>query len=95
MLKSEEALLQELIDKYAKMYMKLAYNSGVPSENAEDVVTEAFWSFYKSGYFGCLSEKETKVMLANIVKNKSRSFRERTNLCKGPGRMDEGMGCYW
>ena len=39
MLKSEEALLQELIDKYAKMYMKLAYNSGVPSENAEDVVT--------------------------------------------------------
>ncbi len=47
MSENKEALLRELIDKYAKLYMKLACNSGVSSENAEDIVMEAFWSFYK------------------------------------------------
>ena len=63
-------LLQRLVDKYAKMYMKLACTRGVPQSDAEDVVMSAFWSFYKSRYFGKLSEEETKVMMARIVKNK-------------------------
>lgn len=63
-------LLQELMEKYAKMYMKLAYNRGVPYDDVEDVVMAAFWSFYKSDHFGKLSEEESKIMLARIVINK-------------------------
>lgn len=63
-------LLQELMEKYAKMYMKLAFNRGVPYDDVEDVVMAAFWSFYKSEHFGKLSEEENKIMLARIVINK-------------------------
>lgn len=42
MLQNKEDLLQELIEKYAKMYMKMAYNKGIPYDDVEDVVMEAF-----------------------------------------------------
>lgn len=78
MLQSKEDLLQELIEKYAKLYMKMAYSKGVPYADVEDVVMEAFWSFYRSRHFGKLSEIETKAMLARIVENKCIDlFRKR------------------
>lgn len=63
-------LLQDLIDKYAKMYMKYAYEQGAPYDEVEDIVMDAFWCFYKSKYFGELNEKGTKCMMAKIVKHK-------------------------
>ena len=42
----KDELLQVLITKYAQMYMKLAYAIGVPYDDVEDIVMEAFWSFY-------------------------------------------------
>lgn len=63
-------LLQDLVYKYAKLYMKLANNYGVPYDDAEDIAMEAIWSFYKSEHFGKLDEKENRIMMARIVKNK-------------------------
>ena len=54
-------LLQDLINKYARMYMKFAYEQGAPYDDLEDIVMDAFWCFYKSEYFGTLDEKETKI----------------------------------
>ena len=45
-------LLQDLINKYARMYMKFAYEQGAPYDDLEDIVMDAFWCFYKSEYFG-------------------------------------------
>ncbi|MCI7795316.1 MAG: sigma-70 family RNA polymerase sigma factor [Lachnospiraceae bacterium] len=63
-------LLQDLVHKYAKLYMKLAVKHGVPYDDAEDIAMEAIWSFYKSEHFGKLDETETRIMMARIVKNK-------------------------
>ena len=46
----KDELLQVLITKYAQMYMKLAYAIGVPYDDVEDIVMEAFWSFYRADY---------------------------------------------
>lgn len=66
----KEALLRKLIEAYSRMYMKMAYDMGVPYDDAEDIVLDAYWSFYRSKYFGCLDERGTKAMLARIVTNK-------------------------
>lgn len=63
-------MLQELVDKYAKLYMQMACNKGVPYDDAEDIVLDSMWSFYNSEYYGNLDENETKYMIARIVKNK-------------------------
>ena len=42
MRREDEELLQMLIEKYAKLYMKIAFDNGVPYADAEDVVMEAF-----------------------------------------------------
>lgn len=70
----KEELLQELLERYSKLHMKQAFNSGVPYDDVEDVVLEAYWSFYQSRHFGNLSEEETKVMMAHIVRNKCRDY---------------------
>lgn len=67
----KDELLQVLITQYAQMYMKLAYAIGVPFDDVEDIVMEAFWSFYRADYGGKLeNEKVVKAMLARIVENK-------------------------
>ena len=66
----DDKLLQDLIEKYAKVYMKMACNNGAPESDAEDIVMDAFWSFYQSEHYGKLSEGENKLMMARIVKNK-------------------------
>lgn len=75
----KDELLRELIEKYAKMYMKYAHGKGVPYDDAEDVVMDAFWSFYNSKHFGKLNEEETKAMLARIVRNKSIDFHRKNS----------------
>lgn len=78
----DDKLLQDLVGRYAKLFMKLACNSGVPYDDAEDIAMEAIWSFYQSEYYGTLDERETKMMMARIVKNKSIDFyrkRRREN----------------
>lgn len=67
----KDEMLRELIEKYAKMYMKYAYSRGVPYDDVEDVVMDAFWAFYDSEHFGKLSEEGTKAMIARIIRNKS------------------------
>lgn len=79
MQRDKEELLRELIDKYAKMYMKYAHDKGVPYDDVEDVVMDAFWSFYTSEYFGNLDEEGTKAMLARIVWNKSIDFHRKNS----------------
>lgn len=74
MFQEKEALLQELLERYSKLQMKYAFNFGIPYDDVEDVVMEAYWSFYQSRHFGNLSEEETKVMLAHIVRNKCRDY---------------------
>ena len=56
--------------KYSKTFMKLACNHGAPVSDAEDIVMDAFWSFYQSQYYGKLDEKGTRLMMAKVVKNK-------------------------
>lgn len=63
-------LLQELIDKYARMYMQMAYRRGVPYDDVEDVVMDAFWSFSRMEKFGTLDDTGNRLMLARIVINK-------------------------
>lgn len=71
---NKDELLQELIDKYLKMYMKLAYNKGVPYEDVEDVVWDAFMSLYDSDKFVELQkandEAGIKFLMARITINK-------------------------
>ena len=63
----KDELLQVLITKYAQMYMKLAYAIGVPYDDVEDIVMEAFWSFYRADYGGKLeSEKAIKVITQEL-----------------------------
>ena len=45
----KDELLQVLITKYAQMYMKLAYAIGVPYDDVEDIVMEAFWVVLPGG----------------------------------------------
>lgn len=53
----KDELLQVLITQYTQMYMKLAYAIGVPFDDVEDIVMEAFWSFYRADYGGKLENK--------------------------------------
>lgn len=84
-----EDLLRELIDRYAKMYMKLAYDNGVPYDDVEDIVFEAFWSFYDSEYYGELDESGTKAMIACIVKRRCIDYY-RKNSHYDSVSLDEG-----
>ena len=67
----KDQLLQDLVEKYAKLFMKMACSNGVPSDEAEDIVMEAIWSYYQSPYFGTLDDHDTKLFMAKIIKNKS------------------------
>lgn len=74
----KDELLQVLITKYAQMYMKLAASIGVPYDDVEDIVMEAFWSFYRADYAGKLeNERVLKAMLARIVENKCIDYFRR------------------
>ena len=78
MLQEKDELLQALITEYAQMYMKLAVSIGVPYDDVEDIVMEAFWSFYRADYIGKLeNEKAIKAMLARIVENKCIDYFRR------------------
>ena len=70
MSQKDQELLQNLIQKYAKLFMKMAYKNGVPYDDVEDVVMDAFWSFYRSKYYESMDEAEIKIMMGRIVKNK-------------------------
>lgn len=86
-----EELLRVLIDQYARMYMKMAIKMGVPYEDTEDIVMDAFWSFYASKHFGKLNENETKAMLTRIVGNKCIDWF-RKNKYKNALELDEDIG---
>ena len=79
MRREDEELLQMLIEKYAKLYMKIAFDNGVPYADAEDVVMEAFWAYYSSRYFQELNEAEAKRMLACIVKRRRIDFYRKNS----------------
>ena len=64
-------LLQDLVQKYAKLFMKMANNAGIPYDDAEDVVMESLWAFYNSEHYEKLDENSAKFMVMRIVKNKS------------------------
>ena len=84
----KDELLQVLITQYAQMYMKLAYAIGVPFDDVEDIVMEAFWSFYRADYGGKLeNEKVVKAMLARIVENNASIISEKRNEVSGRMRM--------
>ena len=74
----KDELLQVLITQYAQMYMKLAFAIGVPYDDVEDIVMEAFWSFYRADYGEKLeNEKAVRAMLARIVENKCIDYFRR------------------
>ena len=76
----DEKLLHDLIEKYAKLFAKLAYRYGVPIDDAEDVAMDAIWTFYKSDLYDLNDETEFKKIMATIIKNKSIDlFRKRRN----------------
>lgn len=66
----DDKLLQDLLDKYTKLFLKLAISNGAPYDDAEDIVMEAIWSFYDSEHYGKLSESGNRLMMARIIKNK-------------------------
>ena len=74
----DEKLLHDLIEKYAKLFAKLAYRYGVPIDDAEDVAMEAIWTFYKSDLYEIKDEVEVRKIMTTIVKHKSIDlFRKR------------------
>lgn len=75
----KDELLREFMDKYAKLYMKFAYANGVPFDDVEDVVMDAFWAFYNSDYFMNTPEEEMKAILARILKNKCIDYFRKNN----------------
>ena len=74
----KDELLQVLITQYAQMYMKLAYAIGVPFDDVEDIVMEAFWSFYRADY-GEKLENE-KVVNASIISEKRNEVSGRMRM---------------
>lgn len=74
-----EKLLHDLIEKYAKIFAKLAWRYGVPYDDAEDVAMEAIWAFYKSDLYEGKDETEAIKIMTTIVKNKSIDFFRREN----------------
>ena len=86
----KDELLQALITEYAQMYMKLAVSIGVPYDDVEDIVMEAFWSFYRADYIGKLeNEKAIKAMLARIVENKCIDYFRREKRSIGPNEDED------
>ena len=41
--RNNEELLHELIKKYARLYMKMAKDKGIPFDDVEDIVMDAVW----------------------------------------------------
>ena len=77
----KDELLQVLITKYAQMYMKLAYAIGVPYDDVEDIVMEAFWSFYRADYGGKLERVLSRINVSTILEKRSEaSSRMRTKM---------------
>lgn len=70
-------LLQDLIRKYARMYMKLACEYGVRYDDAEDVVMESYMSYYQSKNYEKLDEENAKNVLARIVFNKCIDYHRK------------------
>ena len=87
----DDKLLQDLVEKYAKLFMKMACNCGVPYDEAEDIVMDAIWSFYRSEHYGKLDERETRLMMARIIKNKSID-RYRKRKTEDEQTVDEDIG---
>lgn len=84
----KDELLQVLITQYTQMYMKLAYAIGVPFDDVEDIVMEAFWSFYRADYGGKLENKKVvKAMLAVLLKINASIISEKRNEVSGRMRM--------
>lgn len=71
------ALLQDLMRKYARMYMKLACEYGVRYDDAEDVVMEAYMAYYQSDNYEKLDEENAKNVLARIVFNKCIDYHRK------------------
>ena len=70
MSQKDEKLLRDLLDKYTKLFLAFAIKNGAPYDDAEDIVMDALWSFYDSDHFGKLNDRETKILMARIIKNK-------------------------
>ena len=87
--RNNEELLHELIKKYARLYMKMAKDKGIPFDDVEDIVMDAFWSFYRSKHFGMLSETETKAMMTRIVENKCIDWYRKNKRAQSNENIDE------
>lgn len=70
----DEKLLHDLIEKHAKLFVKLACKYGVPLDEAEFVAMEAIWAYYESEYYDTKDETEAKKIMAGFVKHKSIDF---------------------
>lgn len=70
----DDKLLHDLIEKYAKLFTKLACKYGTPYDYAEDIAMEAIWTFYKSNLYDGKDETEAKKILTTIVKRKCIDF---------------------
>lgn len=77
MRQKDTTLLQDLIRKYARMYMKMAYEYGVRYDDTEDVVMESFMAYYQSDNYEKLDEGNAKNVLARIVFNKSIDYHRK------------------
>ena len=67
----DSKLLQDLIDKYARIYTALAHRYGVPASDAEDVAFDVIWAYFNSDRYSDKDETEAKKIMAAMVKNKS------------------------
>ena len=70
-------MLQALMRKYERMYMKLACEYGVRYDDAEDVVMEAYMAYYQSDNYEKLDEDNAKNVLARIVFNKCIDYHRK------------------
>lgn len=70
----DDKLLHDLINKYARLFTKLANKYGVPYDYAEDIAMESIWKFYRSDLYEGKDETEAKRIMTVIVKRKCIDF---------------------
>ncbi|MCI8512464.1 MAG: sigma-70 family RNA polymerase sigma factor [Lachnospiraceae bacterium] len=77
----DDTMLRELIDKYAKVFMKLAARRGVPYDDVEDIVTDAFMAFYKSKSYEEVAGNldEARFAVCRIVINKCVDYARKNS----------------
>lgn len=72
-----DGLFRSIYDRYYRILRTVASREGVPYDELDDVVQEAFLAYYRYYFSEDRPEEEKKSLLVRIVKNKSYDYFRR------------------